>query len=63
MDAKDQALLAANARIMELERALLLLFEVYEGVCDMRDPPRQSDVAKSAEGLAKKALALNAFVK
>jgi hypothetical protein len=52
-----------RARIMSLERALLLMFSSYEGVYDMRDPPRQSDVAKRAEGLARDALAENVFVK
>lgn len=60
---RDQALIAANARIMHLERALLLMFEAYEGVYDMRDPPRQSDSARRAEGLAKDVLAENLFVK
>ena len=60
----DDALDKANARIMQLERALLLLFEAYEGVYDMKGPPPyQSDTAKRAEGLAKDALSENRFVK
>jgi hypothetical protein len=54
----------ANARIMQLERALLLMFEAYEGVYDMKGPPPfQSDSAKRAEGLARDVLAENLFVK
>lgn len=64
LDPKDAALARANARIMQLERALLLLSEAYDGVYDMKGPPPvQSDSAKFAEGLAKDALALNQFVK
>jgi hypothetical protein len=64
LDPKDAALAKANARIMQLERALLLLFEAYEGVYDMKGPPPiQSDAAKRAEGMARDALALSQFIK
>lgn len=55
-DQGNAAVAKQNRRIVELEAALRGMLDEYDGVYDMREPPRQSDAAKAACEAAHKAL-------